>query len=1370
MKGRKTDFYQGCFNHRLWLIIGLFTALLFGQILGYESKWDRVDALARSLTQGEAWNSQEAARRLQVKEDILAILYAQEPDYPIYYVDEDASGNHNGTSWENAFSHIQDGIDAAYNNGEGWVWVAEGTYSHVTEPRGITQVDGYSLISVVQLMPRVMVFGGFAGDETSLDQRNPEMHVCTIRGWKGSSQSSPGVRSVDMGHQTLIDGFRIFGSGFEVDGMRWDRDGGGIKTRGWFSIIRNNTVTGCTAKNGGGIAVQTYNAENPDYDFPDHQESRPGYCPILERNTIYNNQAVCGAGIQIRDVEALLCHNKVVYNHDDLNKTTIRHKGIEVVVDDAYSDRPVLVNNIIWGNVPSSAYIMLNLYIYYGPGHTDGCLGYNNYIQSPTHLPKNAAHNTILDVNPQFVNINEQDYTLKSTSPCINAGLPLPDGTPTDIGFYEMRYFLTIDDGGVGAQQTGEGWHIAGENVTISTDSVYVDSEGTTRYTFQRWEGAGSGSYTGSSRTAIIQMDEEITETIVWNPGYALQINSNTDADQLSGWYSDQSTVQIIVPSRIEDVDARRVFLHWNMDMGGAVTTSTDTSLTLTMTQPVVLTAVWDTEYRIHVSSVYGVPTPSGEHWVSAGTDLTVSVDPLVSGATGTQYRFLLWHGNGEYSYTGEDAEFSITVSGPIEETAIWQPEHFLTVFSEQGRGSPLGQSWYNEGASALISVDSLVEIDFQNRFRFSGWTGSGTGAYTGSERTHTVIINHPVTETVVWRQECPIDVAINPENAGIVNIENVMDGWGVLGTQVRLKAEGDADDGYGFAGWSGYFSGRENPVVFLMTEPVALTANFELGDVRVETEPSGLSITVDDANFSSPRIFYWLPGETYTLGTPTPQQTGALSRQLFDRWSDNQARQHTVVIPENPVVYTAYFQPEYSVSVDTEHGSSSVVGNGWYPPGTPVVLSIDSLADDASGTRYRFVEWSVESGQGVNASTCSISFTLLQGGVLQKAHWQGQHRLDISVSPSYGGDVTLSDEGPWYDSGTDIQLTAVPVDTNFSFAGWSGDVESDSPWLTVTMDQHIKLTARFITHTVFSPEISGFADTTLFEDGEIVWSRAKFENIVSDKNDPVDSLRIRVNNGAPFYADWDGTAMRLAPYPDWQGTAQVVLEVSDPRNLTACDTFSVMVISLPDPPGHFSLIHPEHFSELPDSTETITFLWHEARNVDAGDVVSYELIIGSDSTFQGPDTRRISSIPDTFLVLNRNTLESGIYWCVRAADQQGYVTLSNEIYYCVVQTDIEQCANGISDFKLGQNYPNPFNAGTQITYQLPRRSEVRLCIYNARGREIRKLVQQIQEAGQHCISWDAKNSRNMDVPSGIYLMKLLWDGHTVQKKMLLIR
>jgi len=70
--------------------------------------------------------------------------------------------------------------------------------------------------------------------------------------------------------------------------------------------------------------------------------------------------------------------------------------------------------------------------------------------------------------------------------------------------------------------------------------------------------------------------------------------------------------------------------------------------------------------------------------------------------------------------------------------------------------------------------------------------------------------------------------------------------------------------------------------------------------------------------------------------------------------------------------------------------------------------------------------------------------------------------------------------------------------------------------------------------------------------------------------------------------------------------------------------------------------------------------------------------------------------------------------------------------------------------FALHQNYPNPFNPKTIINYELPIKSNVTLTVYDISGREIKTLVNQSQNAGQHSATFDASG-----ISSGIYFYRL---------------
>ena len=87
--------------------------------------------------------------------------------------------------------------------------------------------------------------------------------------------------------------------------------------------------------------------------------------------------------------------------------------------------------------------------------------------------------------------------------------------------------------------------------------------------------------------------------------------------------------------------------------------------------------------------------------------------------------------------------------------------------------------------------------------------------------------------------------------------------------------------------------------------------------------------------------------------------------------------------------------------------------------------------------------------------------------------------------------------------------------------------------------------------------------------------------------------------------------------------------------------------------------------------------------------------------------------------------------------------------------------------FALHQNFPNPFNPSTNIEYDLPRDSDVRLSVTDVVGKEIAVLVNERQYAGRHSVSFA---TANRSLPSGIYFYSLHASGTVMTRKMLLIK
>jgi hypothetical protein len=123
-------------------------------------------------------------------------------------------------------------------------------------------------------------------------------------------------------------------------------------------------------------------------------------------------------------------------------------------------------------------------------------------------------------------------------------------------------------------------------------------------------------------------------------------------------------------------------------------------------------------------------------------------------------------------------------------------------------------------------------------------------------------------------------------------------------------------------------------------------------------------------------------------------------------------------------------------------------------------------------------------------------------------------------------------------------------------------------------------------------------------------------------------------------------------------------------------------------------------------------------------------------------------------------------------SETQFILTLSNgttTVQYPVIvgisTTSVHSESVRPKDIELAQNYPNPFNPSTEIGYQLNTTVEVQLVVYDIRGKEIVTLVNQVQQAGHHTVTFNANN-----LASGMYIARLKAEGKEQMRKMMLTK
>jgi len=186
----------------------------------------------------------------------------------VIFVRSGATGSATGSSWGNAFPDLPPALAAAQSavlsgaSSGVQVWVAAGTYS--PDPGGANPALSFDLVDGVAL------YGGFAGTETCLEQRDWVANPTILSGDLSVPDLAPGdcradpvpadfdehddnsyhvVRAISVGSTTILDGFTVRGG--NARGVGLDAHGGGILIVGSSLQVRNCEVLWNTTRYGG---------------------------------------------------------------------------------------------------------------------------------------------------------------------------------------------------------------------------------------------------------------------------------------------------------------------------------------------------------------------------------------------------------------------------------------------------------------------------------------------------------------------------------------------------------------------------------------------------------------------------------------------------------------------------------------------------------------------------------------------------------------------------------------------------------------------------------------------------------------------------------------------------------------------------------------------------------------------------------------------------------------------------------------------------------------------------------------------------------------------------------------------------------------
>jgi List-Bact-rpt repeat protein len=243
-----------------------------------------------------------------------------------------------------------------------------------------------------------------------------------------------------------------------------------------------------------------------------------------------------------------------------------------------------------------------------------------------------------------------------------------PTTNKTYTATFRTQYYLTMTHGTGGTVTPASGWKNSGSAVSISatpTNNTQVS------YRFDHWTGTGAGSYSGTNNPASITMNGPITEnaTFIQNPvqvsvqtnpsGRTFSVDGTTySLAQTFSWNPGSSHTIATTSPQNGSTGVRYVWSNWSG--GGAISHSVAPTTNKTYT------ATFSTQYYLTMSHGTGGTVTPASGWRGSGTTVSITATP----ASG--YSFTNWTGSGTGSFSGTNNPASITMGGPITETATF--------------------------------------------------------------------------------------------------------------------------------------------------------------------------------------------------------------------------------------------------------------------------------------------------------------------------------------------------------------------------------------------------------------------------------------------------------------------------------------------------------------------------------------------------------------------------------------------------------------------------------------------------------------------------------------------------------------------------
>jgi len=447
-----------------------------------------------------------------------------------------------------------------------------------------------------------------------------------------------------------------------------------------------------------------------------------------------------------------------------------------------------------------------------------------------------------------------------------------------------------------------------------------------------------------------------------------------------------------------------------------------------------------------------------------------------------------------------------------------------------------------------------------------------------------------------------------------------------------------------------------------------------------------------------------------------------------------------------------------YKLSTDTIGGGAIFPAFGRFHKNDTVTIKANSLFG------YKFSHWEGDLSGSANPATI-----VMDTNKFVKAGFVAVPTFKLTINRF--GEGVITPGGGSYNKGDTVILQA-KASAGYEFKYWEGDISGSNNPDTVIMNEDKTITGVFIKRN----SLIAYWPMDETEGTFVADSSGNGYNATLSNSDTSTHINGQINNALYFNGERDAVFNVADSFQSGSITIAVFVKVdkeTGDRNWVAAhgDNYGLVVNWF----GNGSIL----------------FYFFNGTGYSFGNTNDLDLRDGKWHHIAGTfnqSTHTIAVFRDGKLI--KETVVSGYIKYSRGVDFH-IASMKNKRHFhgaidelrvynqALNETEIAKLAKSdpatfIKESMNNQNkilkiYPNPFSKKTTLQFNLAQAANIKLAIFDMAGNNVKVLLDNYQQAGQHSIIWDRTNNLGSNLNNGIFICRLQHGSNVEVQKIVLM-